>query len=150
MGSLRLSDLGKPLVCADFRPHTHKHRTHFHSVQRTHLHPSFCARTRTHTLTFFLKKSQKFFYLIIEKNMLKIFLNFFFSKKVRTCAKVIYARTHTHICKNFPAPICTKIVASARVRARAHTFTLKVWIWVMEKELAVVKLVSIANFNTNS
>ena len=38
---------------------------------------------------------------------------------VRTL-KMIYARTRTHISENFPAPICTKIAAHARVRVRAH------------------------------
>ena len=109
--------LSKPLVCADFRPHPHAHRTHFRSVRRTHPHPSFCARTRTctHTRTFFLKI---FLYLKIEKNMLKkFFFGFFFKKKgadvrahVRTL-KVIYARTRTHISENFAAPFCTKIAA---------------------------------------
>ena len=38
----------KPLVCADFRPHPHAHRTHFRSVRRTHTHPHI-----------FSKKNQK-------------------------------------------------------------------------------------------
>ena len=64
--------------------------------------------------------------------MLKIkFLGIFDNKlTVRMCArmsvplahvrtsKVIYARTRMHISENFPAPICTKIAAPARVRVR--------------------------------
>ena len=59
--------------------------------------------------------------------MLKKFLGgIFFSKKgvgVRTyvrTSKVIYARTRTHIFKNFPAPICTKIAAPALGCACTH------------------------------
>ena len=35
--------------------------------------------------------------------------------------RVIYARTHTHVSENFPAPICTKIAAPPRMRALTHT-----------------------------
>ena len=46
---------------------------------------------------------------------------------VRTL-KVIYARTRMHISENFPAPICQKIAAHARVcvLARTHTKGLKI------------------------
>ena len=33
--------IAKPLVCADFRPHPHTHRTHFRNVRRMHSHPTF-------------------------------------------------------------------------------------------------------------
>ena len=50
----------KPLVCTDLCPYPHAHCTHFCSVQRTHSHPSFWARTLTRTrTTFFLNKIQK-------------------------------------------------------------------------------------------
>ena len=83
--------ISKPLVCADFRPHPHAHRTQFGSVRRTHPHPSFCARTRTRTRTFLPKKNFQ------KKNLLAKNEHFFQKKnpkiffsvkiEVRTCAR---------------------------------------------------------------
>ena len=115
----------KPLVCADFRPHPHAHRTHFRNSARTHPHPSFCTRTRTLIAHLSRKK-------ILKKNIFFLAKNGLFpkrnSKKIfvakNGCAdvrahirtlKVIYASTRTHISEKFSAPICTKIAA------RTHT-----------------------------
>ena len=56
----------KPLVCADFRPHPHAHRTHFLSVRRTHSHPIFCSRMRNRKY-FFKKLKKKISFIKIEK-----------------------------------------------------------------------------------
>ena len=91
-------------MCKVFCPLPQAHCTHFRSVRRTHPHPSFWAHTHTHSRIFFSKKNKICY-------------------RMRTCArssapcahvctlKTIYARTHTHISENFPAPICTKITA---------------------------------------
>ena len=47
------------LVCADFCPHSHTHRTHFGSVGCMHPHPSFNSCTSTRACKMFLKKLEK-------------------------------------------------------------------------------------------
>ena len=115
----------KPLVCGDFDPHPHAHRTKIVMCGARTRTPFF-APARAH---FFAKKFSKkifFFNFLVLKNQ-------FFTKNecVRMCGahphpRGVHACTRTHIFENFSAPICTKIATPARVRVRPHAHTLKV------------------------
>ena len=95
----------KPLVCAVFRLHPHAHRTHFDSVQRTHSHTNFCARTHTRTRTFFKNFFQKIFFFTI------FFYNFF------TKSVLIYDKKWT--CGR-AAHVCARPHASAPKKCYTH------------------------------